>query len=150
MRSSPVRVLAALTVIWIACVARSWQSPEHRIAALLELAVAKEDLISSGTWQLAQRTIEQHDQRRWQHRGAAPAKGKEYPALASKKLRDRAPKAQAQLPRIGESKWRPLELCFWPDQGALPAKGKEYQGLGYKWLRDRPPKAQQQQPAEAQ
>ncbi|KAJ9512174.1 hypothetical protein QJQ45_012677 [Haematococcus lacustris] len=27
---------------------------------------------------------------------------------------------------IGESKWRPLELCYWPEQGALPAKGKEY------------------------
>ncbi|KAJ9529609.1 hypothetical protein QJQ45_014378 [Haematococcus lacustris] len=54
--------------------------------------------------------------------------------------------------RIGESRWRPLELCFWPDQGALPAKGKEYPGLGYKRLRDKPPKAQeqQQQPAEAQ
>ncbi|KAJ9505787.1 hypothetical protein QJQ45_030192 [Haematococcus lacustris] len=52
--------------------------------------------------------------------------------------------------RIGESKWRPLELCFWPDQGVLPAKGKEYPGLGYKRLRDKPPKAQQQQPAEAQ
>ncbi|KAJ9504869.1 hypothetical protein QJQ45_030431, partial [Haematococcus lacustris] len=54
--------------------------------------------------------------------------------------------------RIGESKWRPLELCYWPDQGALPAKGKEYPGLGYKRLRDQPPKAQQQQqqPAEAQ
>ncbi|KAJ9531110.1 hypothetical protein QJQ45_000892 [Haematococcus lacustris] len=35
---------------------------------------------------------------RWQHRGAAPAKGKEYPALGFKKLRDRAPKAQAQQP----------------------------------------------------
>ncbi|KAJ9529917.1 hypothetical protein QJQ45_022320, partial [Haematococcus lacustris] len=35
---------------------------------------------------------------RWQHRGAAPAKGKEYTALGFKKLRDRAPKAQAQLP----------------------------------------------------
>ncbi|GFH18544.1 uncharacterized protein HaLaN_15367 [Haematococcus lacustris] len=35
---------------------------------------------------------------RWQHRGAAPAKGEEYPALGFKKLRDRAPKAQAQLP----------------------------------------------------
>ncbi|KAJ9529076.1 hypothetical protein QJQ45_007146 [Haematococcus lacustris] len=34
---------------------------------------------------------------RWQHRGAAPANGKEYPALGFKKLRDRAPKAQAQL-----------------------------------------------------
>ncbi|KAJ9517960.1 hypothetical protein QJQ45_004270 [Haematococcus lacustris] len=30
---------------------------------------------------------------RWQHRGAAPAKGREYPALGFKKLRDRAPKA---------------------------------------------------------
>ncbi|KAJ9531090.1 hypothetical protein QJQ45_000921 [Haematococcus lacustris] len=35
---------------------------------------------------------------RWQHQGAAPAKGKEYPALGFKKLRDRAPKAQAQQP----------------------------------------------------
>ncbi|KAJ9512272.1 hypothetical protein QJQ45_012945 [Haematococcus lacustris] len=52
--------------------------------------------------------------------------------------------------RIGESKWRPLELCWWPQQAALPAKGKEYPGLGYKRLRDKPPKAQQQQPAEAQ
>ncbi|KAJ9525752.1 hypothetical protein QJQ45_003411 [Haematococcus lacustris] len=51
------------------------------------------------------------------------------------------------MQRIGESKWRPLELCFWPEQGALPAKGKEYPGLGYKRLRDKPPKAQEQQPA---
>ncbi|KAJ9525533.1 hypothetical protein QJQ45_003080 [Haematococcus lacustris] len=60
--------------------------------------------------------------------------------------------ATRQRQRIGESRWRPLELCFWPDQGALPAKGKEYPGLGYKRLRDKPPKAQeqQQQPAEAQ
>ncbi|KAJ9533398.1 hypothetical protein QJQ45_026371 [Haematococcus lacustris] len=56
------------------------------------------------------------------------------------------------MQRIGESRWRPLELCFWPDQGALPAKGKEYPGLGYKRLRDKPPKAQEQeqQPAVAQ
>ncbi|KAJ9504933.1 hypothetical protein QJQ45_005425 [Haematococcus lacustris] len=56
------------------------------------------------------------------------------------------------MQRIGESSWRPLELCYWPEQGALPAKGKEYPGLGYKRLRDKPPKAQeqQQQPAEAQ
>ncbi|GFH25628.1 hypothetical protein HaLaN_23623 [Haematococcus lacustris] len=54
------------------------------------------------------------------------------------------------MKRIGESRWRPLELCYWPDQGALPANGKEYPGLGYKRLRDKPPKAQeQQQPAEA-
>ncbi|GFH11642.1 uncharacterized protein HaLaN_07174 [Haematococcus lacustris] len=60
--------------------------------------------------------------------------------------------AIVQNKRIGESKWRPLELCFWPEQGALPAKGKEYPGLGYKRLRDKPPKAQEQQeqPAEAQ
>ncbi|KAJ9514089.1 hypothetical protein QJQ45_002204 [Haematococcus lacustris] len=54
------------------------------------------------------------------------------------------------MQRIGESRWRPLELCYWPDQGALSAKGKEYPGLGYKRVRDKPPKAQQQQPAEAQ
>ncbi|GFH11211.1 hypothetical protein HaLaN_06678 [Haematococcus lacustris] len=34
----------------------------------------------------------------WEHREAAPAKGKEYPALGFKKLRDRAPKALAQQP----------------------------------------------------
>ncbi|GFH25743.1 hypothetical protein HaLaN_23754 [Haematococcus lacustris] len=51
------------------------------------------------------------------------------------------------MQRIGESRWRPLELCYWPEQGALPAKGKEYPGLGYKRLRDKPPKAQEQQPA---
>ncbi|GFH17419.1 hypothetical protein HaLaN_14055 [Haematococcus lacustris] len=39
-------------------------------------------------------------QQRWQHRGAAPAKGEEYPALGFNlnAVRDRAPKAQAQLP----------------------------------------------------
>ncbi|KAJ9527432.1 hypothetical protein QJQ45_025702 [Haematococcus lacustris] len=35
---------------------------------------------------------------KWQERGAAPAKGKGYPALGFKKLRDRALKAQAQQP----------------------------------------------------
>ncbi|KAJ9530369.1 hypothetical protein QJQ45_000740 [Haematococcus lacustris] len=58
--------------------------------------------------------------------------------------------AALNIQRIGESRWRPLELCWWPEQTALPAKGKEYPGLGYKRLRDQPPKAQQQQPAEAQ
>ncbi|KAJ9512467.1 hypothetical protein QJQ45_013024 [Haematococcus lacustris] len=57
--------------------------------------------------------------------------------------------AALNMQRIGESKWRPLELCWWPEQGKLPAKGKEYPGLGYKRLRDKPPTAQQQ-PAEAQ
>ncbi|KAJ9513594.1 hypothetical protein QJQ45_006100 [Haematococcus lacustris] len=59
--------------------------------------------------------------------------------------------AALNMQRIGESRWRPLELCYWPEQGALPAKGKEHPGLGYKRLRDRPSKAQQQQqPAVAQ
>ncbi|KAJ9520573.1 hypothetical protein QJQ45_007434 [Haematococcus lacustris] len=58
--------------------------------------------------------------------------------------------AALNMQRIGESRWRPLELCYWPDQGALPARGKEYPGLGYKRLQDKPPKAQeQQQPAVA-
>ncbi|KAJ9529229.1 hypothetical protein QJQ45_007910 [Haematococcus lacustris] len=35
---------------------------------------------------------------RWQHRARHPAQGKEYPALGFKKLRERAPKAQAQQP----------------------------------------------------
>ncbi|KAJ9518168.1 hypothetical protein QJQ45_010066 [Haematococcus lacustris] len=64
---------------------------------------------------------------------------------------DRDCNAALNMQRIGESRWRPLELCYWPDQGALPAKGKEYPGLGYKRLRDKPPTAQQQQqPAAAQ
>ncbi|KAJ9517961.1 hypothetical protein QJQ45_004278 [Haematococcus lacustris] len=58
--------------------------------------------------------------------------------------------AALNMQRIGESRWRPLELCYWPEQGKLPAKGKEYPGLGYKRVRDKPLKAQQQQPAEAQ
>ncbi|GFH23595.1 hypothetical protein HaLaN_21228, partial [Haematococcus lacustris] len=58
--------------------------------------------------------------------------------------------AALNMQRIGESRWRPLELCYWPDQAALPARGKEYPGLGYKRLRDKPPKAQEQQPAVAQ
>ncbi|KAJ9513201.1 hypothetical protein QJQ45_029311 [Haematococcus lacustris] len=47
--------------------------------------------------------------------------------------------------RIGESRWRPLELCWWLKQTPRPAKGKEYPGLDYKRLRDKPPKARQQQ-----
>ncbi|KAJ9514449.1 hypothetical protein QJQ45_016184 [Haematococcus lacustris] len=76
---------------------------------------------------------------------AEPTKGKGKGKAAKAKA---SPTARQ---RIGESRWRPLELCYWPDQGALPAKGKEYPGLGYKRLRDKPPKAQeqQQQPAEA-
>ncbi|KAJ9517025.1 hypothetical protein QJQ45_002532 [Haematococcus lacustris] len=39
---------------------------------------------------------------RWPHRGRLPAQGKEYPALGCKKLRDRAPKAQAQQPSAND------------------------------------------------
>ncbi|KAJ9507088.1 hypothetical protein QJQ45_004754 [Haematococcus lacustris] len=86
-----------------------------------------------------------------------PTKGKAQgkaakvkPAPQPGRWLDRDCNAALNMQRIGESKWRPLELCFWPDQGKLPAKSKEYPGLGYKRLRDKPLKAQQQQPAEAQ
>ncbi|KAJ9510876.1 hypothetical protein QJQ45_027716 [Haematococcus lacustris] len=58
---------------------------------------------------------------------------------------DRECNAALNMQRIGESRWRPLELCYWSDQGALPAKGKEYPGLGCKRLRNKPLKAQEQQ-----
>ncbi|KAJ9513334.1 hypothetical protein QJQ45_001363 [Haematococcus lacustris] len=81
-------------------------------------------------------------------KGKGKAQGKAAkakPAPQPGRWLDRDCNAALNMQRIGESKWRPLELCFWPDQGALPAKGKEYPGLGYKRVRDRPPKAQQQQ-----
>ncbi|KAJ9510989.1 hypothetical protein QJQ45_027894 [Haematococcus lacustris] len=88
---------------------------------------------------------------------AEPTKGKgkaakAKPAPQPGRWLERDCNAALNMQRIGESRWRPLELCYWPDQGALPAKGKEYPGLGYKRVRDKPPKAQeqQQQPAEAQ
>ncbi|KAJ9516459.1 hypothetical protein QJQ45_011192 [Haematococcus lacustris] len=83
---------------------------------------------------------------------AEPTKGKgkgkaakAKPAPQPGRWVDRDCNAALNMQRIGEAKWRPLELCYWPEQGALPAKGKEYPGLGYKRLRDKPPKAQQQQ-----
>ncbi|KAJ9517184.1 hypothetical protein QJQ45_009067 [Haematococcus lacustris] len=57
---------------------------------------------------------------------------KAKPAPQPGRWLDRDCNAALNMQRIGESKWRPLELCYWPDQGALPAKGKEYPGLGYK------------------
>ncbi|KAJ9513694.1 hypothetical protein QJQ45_015449 [Haematococcus lacustris] len=80
---------------------------------------------------------------------------KAKPAPQPGRWLDRDCNAALNIQRIGESRWRPLELCYWPKQVKLPAKGKEYPGLGYKRLRDKPPKAQQQQqqqrqPAEAQ
>ncbi|KAJ9527536.1 hypothetical protein QJQ45_025810 [Haematococcus lacustris] len=85
---------------------------------------------------------------------AEPTKGKgkaskAKPAPQPGRWLDRDCNAALNMQRIGESKWRQLELCWWPQQAALPAKGKEYPGLGYKRLRDKPPQAQQQQPAEA-
>ncbi|GFH14838.1 E2_bind domain-containing protein, partial [Haematococcus lacustris] len=76
---------------------------------------------------------------------------KAKPAPQPGRWLDRDCNAALNTQRIGESRWRRLELCWWPEQGKLPAKGKEYPGLGYKRLRDKPPKAQQQQqPAVAQ
>ncbi|KAJ9507029.1 hypothetical protein QJQ45_004684 [Haematococcus lacustris] len=87
-------------------------------------------------------------------KGTGKGKGKAAkakPAPQPGRWLDRDCNVALNMQRIGESRWRPLELCYWPEQGAVPAKGKEYPGLGYKRLRDKPPKAQQQQqPAVAQ
>ncbi|KAJ9529239.1 hypothetical protein QJQ45_007928 [Haematococcus lacustris] len=85
---------------------------------------------------------------------AEPTKGKgkdakAKPAPQPGRWLDRDCNAALNMQRIGESKWRPLELCYWPDQGALSAKGKEYPGLGYKRVRDKPPR-DKAQPAAAQ
>ncbi|KAJ9507366.1 hypothetical protein QJQ45_006336 [Haematococcus lacustris] len=81
--------------------------------------------------------------------GTGRAKGKAAkakPAPQPGRWVDRDCNAALNMQRIGENKWRLLELYYWPEQGKLPAKGKEYPGLVYT-----PPKAQQQQqPAEAQ
>ncbi|KAJ9509574.1 hypothetical protein QJQ45_011204 [Haematococcus lacustris] len=45
---------------------------------------------------------------------------------------DRDCNAALNMQRIGESRWRPLELCWWPDLPELPAKNKEYPELVYK------------------
>ncbi|KAJ9531416.1 hypothetical protein QJQ45_006877 [Haematococcus lacustris] len=37
---------------------------------------------------------------------------------------DRDCNAALNMQRIGESKWRPLELWIWPEPGALPAQGQ--------------------------
>ncbi|KAJ9517893.1 hypothetical protein QJQ45_004177 [Haematococcus lacustris] len=89
---------------------------------------------------------------RLSQRQLSPQKGKgraakAKPAPQPGRWLDRDCNAALNMQRIGESRWRPLELCWWPDQGALPAKGKEYPGLGYKRVRDKPPKAE---PAAAQ
>ncbi|GFH23637.1 hypothetical protein HaLaN_21279 [Haematococcus lacustris] len=42
------------------------------------------------------RTVEQLELCYWPEQGALPAKGKEYPGLGYKRLRDKPPKAQQQ------------------------------------------------------
>ncbi|KAJ9523303.1 hypothetical protein QJQ45_005267 [Haematococcus lacustris] len=79
-------------------------------------------------------------------KGKGKAQGKAAkakPASQPGRWLDSDGNAALNIQRIGESRWRPLELCFWPDPGKLPAKGKEYPGLGCKRLRDKPPKAQE-------
>ncbi|KAJ9513413.1 hypothetical protein QJQ45_005962 [Haematococcus lacustris] len=66
---------------------------------------------------------------------------KAKPAPQPGRWLDRDCNAALNMQRIGESRWRPLELFYWPEQGALPAKGKEYPEHGYKRLTDKPPKA---------
>ncbi|KAJ9514093.1 hypothetical protein QJQ45_002192 [Haematococcus lacustris] len=81
-------------------------------------------------------------------KGKGKGKGKAAqakPAPQPGRWLDRDCNAALNLQRIGESRWRPLELCWWPDKAALPAKGKEYPGLGYRRLCDKPTTAQQQQ-----
>ncbi|KAJ9526406.1 hypothetical protein QJQ45_009881 [Haematococcus lacustris] len=68
-----------------------------------------------------------------------PAEAK--PAPQPGRWLDRDCNAALNMQRIGESRWRALELCWWPHQAALLAKGKEYPGLRCKRLRDKPPKA---------
>ncbi|KAJ9525627.1 hypothetical protein QJQ45_003355 [Haematococcus lacustris] len=94
--------------------------------------------------QREERRAEWKTQRRQPTKGTGKGKGKAAktkPAPQPGRWLDRDCNAALNMQRIGESKWRPLELCFWPEQGKLPAKGKEYPGLGYKRLRDKPPKA---------
>ncbi|KAJ9531437.1 hypothetical protein QJQ45_006855 [Haematococcus lacustris] len=84
------------------------------------------------------------------NKGTGKGKGKAAkakPAPQPGRWLDRDCNAALNMQRIGESRWRPLELCWSPEQGKLPAKGKEYPGLGYKRLRERPPKTR---PAVAQ
>ncbi|KAJ9521354.1 hypothetical protein QJQ45_001267 [Haematococcus lacustris] len=80
-------------------------------------------------------------------KGTGKAQGKAAkakPAPQAGRWVDRNCNAALNMQRIGESRWRPLELCWWPEQGELPAKGKEYPQLENKRLRDKPPKAEQQ------
>ncbi|KAJ9520460.1 hypothetical protein QJQ45_000200 [Haematococcus lacustris] len=66
---------------------------------------------------------------------AEPTKGKgraakAKPAPQPGRWLDRDCNAAPNMQRIGESKWRPLELCWWTERGKLPGKGKENPELG--------------------
>ncbi|KAJ9519653.1 hypothetical protein QJQ45_013278 [Haematococcus lacustris] len=77
-------------------------------------------------------------------KGKGKAQGKAAntkPATQPGRWVDRDCNAALNMQCIGESRWRPLELCWWPEQGALPAKGKEFPELGYRRVRDKPPRA---------
>ncbi|KAJ9523492.1 hypothetical protein QJQ45_007236 [Haematococcus lacustris] len=72
---------------------------------------------------------------RWQHRGRLPAQGKEYPALGFKKLRERAPKAQAQQPVAHETE--PAFRAVLPrdskaESAASPAAADEFVQASYR------------------
>ncbi|KAJ9516136.1 hypothetical protein QJQ45_024561 [Haematococcus lacustris] len=59
--------------------------------------------------------------------GTGQSKGKAAKARRAPqpgKWLDRDCNAALNIQRIGESRWRPLDLCYWPQQKALPAKGK--------------------------
>ncbi|KAJ9525964.1 hypothetical protein QJQ45_009349 [Haematococcus lacustris] len=43
---------------------------------------------------------------------------------------DRDCNAALNMQRIGESKWRPLELCWWPEQGSAASQGQGVPRLG--------------------
>ncbi|KAJ9523559.1 hypothetical protein QJQ45_007269 [Haematococcus lacustris] len=87
---------------------------------------------------------------------AEPTKGKgkaakAKPAPQPGRWLDRDCNAALNMQRIGESRLRPLELCWWPEQGKLPPRARstqawatsgEYPGVSFKWLPDCPPKAQ--------
>ncbi|KAJ9514228.1 hypothetical protein QJQ45_012190 [Haematococcus lacustris] len=69
-----------------------------------------------------------------QHTQPTKGKGKgkaakAKPAPQPGRWLDRDCNAALSMQRIGESKWRPLELCWWPDLPELPANGKEYPEL---------------------
>ncbi|KAJ9508176.1 hypothetical protein QJQ45_021560 [Haematococcus lacustris] len=67
---------------------------------------------------------------RTQGKGKAKGKAaKAKPAPQPGRWLDRDCNAALNMQRIGESRWRPLELCYWQEQGKLPAKGKDMGAL---------------------